>query len=60
MNEKLSLGERTGDDIEFEYESPDEIYISVNDSHPAVLCRDDAIELIGFLSQFVDQQLDEE
>ncbi len=54
MNEKISFGDRTGDDVEFEYESPDEIYLSVNDSHPAVLCRDDVVELIGFLSQFVD------
>lgn len=57
MNEKISFGDRTGDDIEFEYESPDEIYLTVNDSHPSVLCRDDVIELIGFLSQFVDGDL---
>jgi len=54
MYNSVSFGDRTGDDVEFEYESPDEIYLSVNDSHPAVLCRDDVVELIGFLSQFVD------
>lgn len=57
MNEKLSLGEKTGEDIEFEYESPDEVYISVNDSHPSVLCRDDVVELIAFLSQFIDGEI---
>lgn len=57
MNEKLSLGECTGEDIEFEYESPDEIYLSLNGSHPAVLARDDVVELIGFLSKFVDGEI---
>ncbi len=57
MYEKISFGERTGDGIEFEYESPDEIYLTVNDSHPSVLCRDDVVELIGFLSQFVDGEI---
>ena len=58
MNEKLTLGERTGDDIDFEYYmSSDEIYLSVNDSYPAVLCSEDVIELIGFLSQFVDAEV---
>ena len=57
MNERISFGDRTGDDVEFEYESPDEIYLSVNDAHPAVLCRDDVVELIGFLSQFVDGEI---
>lgn len=60
IEEKLSLGELTGVDIEFEYESPDEVYLKVNDGYLTVLCRDDVIELIGFLSQFVDQALDEE
>lgn len=57
MNEKLNLGERTGDDVEFEYESSDEIYLSLNDSHPAVLARDDVVELIGFLSKFIDGEI---
>lgn len=57
MNERISFGDRTGDDVEFEYESPDEVYLSVNDSHPAVLCRDDVVELIGFLSKFVDGEI---
>lgn len=32
--EKLSLGELTGEDIEFGYECPDEVYLKVNDSPP--------------------------
>jgi len=50
----------SGDEFCFEYESPDEVYLELNGAAPAVLFRDDVIELIGFLSQFVDQALDGE
>lgn len=56
---KLTLVE-SGDEFRFEYESKDEVYLELNGAHLAVLFRDDAIELIGFLSQFVDQALNEE
>lgn len=50
----------SGDKVQFEYESKDELYIELNDWPPAILFRDDVIELIGFLSQFADQALDED
>lgn len=53
MNNEIRL-ETSGDIICVEYESPDEIYINVNGGYYAVLFKDDVVELIGFLSQFVD------
>ena len=56
----LTLESESGDVLYVEYESYDELYINKSNGYPAVLYRDDVIELIGFLSQFVDQELDEE
>jgi len=47
----------SGDDIKFLYEDSDEILLYVNSSNPSVLFREDVIELIGFLSQFVDGEI---
>lgn len=44
----------SGDEAEFKYEDSDEVLLYLNSEYPAVLFRDDVIELIGFLSQFVD------
>lgn len=43
----------SGDEVEFKYEGSDEILLYVNSDYPNVLFRDDVIELIDFLSQFV-------
>jgi len=58
MNE-LALN-TSGDEFIFQYEDKDEVYLELNGAPLAVLFRDDVIELIGYLSQFVDQALDEE
>lgn len=47
----------SGDDVKFLYEDSDEILLYVNSTYPAVLFREDVIELIGFLSQFVDGEI---
>lgn len=47
----------SGDELEFKYEDSDEILLYVNSDYPNVLFRDDVIELIGFLSQFVDGEI---
>lgn len=44
----------SGDEVEFKYEDSDEILLYVNSDYPNVLFRNDVIELIRFLSQFVD------
>lgn len=49
------------DDLVFEYKDQKQLSIVLNeDMLIGKLNRDDVIELIGFLSQFVDQALDEE
>jgi len=48
---------RSCDEVEFKYEDSDEILLYVNSDYPNVLFRDDVIELIGFLSQFVDGEV---
>lgn len=53
---KLKL-EKAGDEIEFWYEDSDEVLLFVNSEYPSVLFRDDIVELIGFLSQFVDGEV---
>lgn len=47
----------SGDEVEFKYEDSDEILLYVNSDYPNVLFREDVIELIGFLSQFVDGEV---
>lgn len=49
-----------GDKFAFEYNDADELYLSLNDNMPSTLGRDEVVELIGFLSEFVDQALDAE
>lgn len=44
-----------GDKYTFEYGYPEEICLTLNDAPPSALGRDEVVELIGFLSEFVDQ-----
>lgn len=46
-----------GDEVIFEQESPDELSLSVNNADLGTIKRDDIVELIGFLSQFVDGEI---
>jgi len=43
-----------GDEVVFEYEGKEEILLSVNHADFGALTKDDIVELIGFLSNFVD------
>lgn len=47
----------SGDEFTFLYEDPDEVLVYVNSPHPSVLSRSDIIELVGFLSQFIDGEI---
>lgn len=44
-----------GDKYVFEYSYPEEVCLTLNDADPAVLGRDEVVELLGFLSEFVEQ-----
>ena len=46
-----------GDRFSFEYKEADELFLTLNDNLPATLGRDQVIEIIGFLSQFVDGEV---
>lgn len=48
-----------GDKFAFEYTEAeaDELFLTLNDNMPATIGRDEVIELIGFLSQFVDGEV---
>ena len=46
-----------GDEVVFEQESLNELSLSVNNVDLGVINRDDVVELIGFLSEFVDGEI---
>lgn len=44
----------TGDEVEFKYEDSDEILLYLNSEYPSVILREDVIDLIGFLCDFIE------